>query len=311
MSFIEAAKFSLFVNVKASLFKQLIAEHSIVVFPPDTALIKKAQRNKQVYMLLDGLVDVYDDMHQKPLRSLNAGSVFGEISVLDSQPATAWVVTKTECKTLILNEQEMWQLCNKSHAFTSNILKLVVERARRVSSQLDKSAQNIKEIEQQARVDALTGLFNRRWLEENLAKIINNFQRKNIPLSYLMIDIDHFKQVNDTYGHDAGDVVLKQIGTILQTFARARDAAVRYGGEEICLILVNIEQEESLGVAERLRLAIEKTEFKYTSGKCLKITTSVGLAVLNKNDAQDSLMKRADNALYKAKDTGRNKVVAG
>jgi len=123
-----------------------------------------------------------------------------------------------------------------------------------------------------------------------------------------MIDIDHFKQVNDQYGHAVGDIVLLKCGEILLEHARERDAAVRYGGEELSVILPHTTLKQALDIAERIRAIIEKTEFQYSKDKKLNITVSLGCSSYTGIEDKKELMKLADDALYRAKNNGRNQV---
>ncbi len=163
---------------------------------------------------------------------------------------------------------------------------------------------------QQALRDQLTGLYNRRFMNEYLKKWKFILKRQQGKASILMIDLDHFKKVNDTYGHHAGDIVLKRVAAIITSNLRASDFVFRYGGEEILVFLTDVTKENGLKVAEKLREAIELEEFR-VSNKSLKITVSIGVASYPE-DSEDleEVVKLADKALYAAKHKGRNCVVA-
>lgn len=155
-----------------------------------------------------------------------------------------------------------------------------------------------------SRNDSLTGVFSRRYWEQRLLEEFNRCQRSREKACVMMVDIDHFKKINDTYGHLVGDNVLKQFGRLLQQL-RASDITGRYGGEEFAILLPNSSLEESLLVAERLRQDIEDTQFD-SIDKC---TVSIGIASLDKRyDDAYKWLDSADKALYQAKKEGRNKV---
>lgn len=158
--------------------------------------------------------------------------------------------------------------------------------------------------------DGLTGFYNRRHFELNLEREFLRAKRYNSQISLAMIDIDHFKKVNDTYGHQFGDYVLKEISTIISSFFRKTDMIYRYGGEEIAIILTETPLENSVIPLERLRKKIEEYKFMHNDEE-VQITISAGV---NSNSEelknQMELVKYADKALYKAKKEGRNKVVA-
>lgn len=157
--------------------------------------------------------------------------------------------------------------------------------------------------------DHLTGLFNRRYMMEALDKEVQRSVRKGGTLSLIMLDIDHFKQVNDSYGHLQGDVVLQKVAQQLQKELRSYDCAARYGGEEFVAILPDSTLKESVFVADRVRLAVQGTRFNGPLAK-LNLTVSLGVACFSKDHSStvDGFIKQADDALYRAKSNGRNRV---
>jgi two-component system, cell cycle response regulator len=159
--------------------------------------------------------------------------------------------------------------------------------------------------------DALTGVANRRSLEERLHDMWEHSQRLHEPLSLVMCDIDHFKHVNDDYGHQAGDAVLQQFATLLQAEAREIDKVGRYGGEEFVLLLPGTVLDAAVTFAERIRERVEKYAFTFENGQSVHRTMSCGVAARPhpRVGDQDALIKAADDALYVAKETGRNRVV--
>lgn len=157
--------------------------------------------------------------------------------------------------------------------------------------------------------DAMTGLYNRRFIEEYVTTLVAGSQRRKSPFSVLMLDLDFFKQVNDTHGHEAGDKVIKTLADILLRNIRSSDMAVRYGGEEFMILLLDTGAEGALKVAEKIRAEVEATKIPLPGG-ILQKTVSIGVAEFPKDsDTFWQVVKFADVALYKAKETGRNKVV--
>jgi diguanylate cyclase (GGDEF)-like protein len=157
--------------------------------------------------------------------------------------------------------------------------------------------------------DHLTGLFNRRYLMEALGKEVQRSVRKSGNLSLIILDIDHFKQVNDTHGHLQGDVVLQKVALQLQKELRAYDTAARYGGEEFIAVLPDATLNEAVFVAERVRASVEATKFSGALSP-LKLTVSIGVARFSSPGCTtvDSFIKLADDSLYRAKANGRNRV---
>jgi diguanylate cyclase (GGDEF)-like protein len=157
--------------------------------------------------------------------------------------------------------------------------------------------------------DAMTGLHNRRFLEEYTETLVAGTQRRKSQMSILMLDLDFFKMVNDTYGHDAGDTVLKALAKVLSQSVRASDMVIRYGGEEFMIILQDTDGDGAELVSEKIRAAVEALKVQL-AGTVLQKTISIGLAVFpTDSDTFWQTVKYADVALYRAKETGRNRVV--
>jgi two-component system, cell cycle response regulator len=160
--------------------------------------------------------------------------------------------------------------------------------------------------------DQLTGLFNRRYMSRHLGTLISNANATGKPVSFLILDIDYFKQVNDTHGHDIGDEVLREFATRISANVRGIDLACRYGGEEFVVVMPDTDLNFAYMVAERLRQAVADAPFSISSGPGqLPVTISIGVtASEGTGDTAEALLKRADQALYRAKRDGRNRVVA-
>lgn len=160
-----------------------------------------------------------------------------------------------------------------------------------------------------AAIDPLTELLNRRKIEMELDLELKKSKRLGLPLSLIFCDLDYFKQVNDQYGHQIGDEVLKGVSRQLQAGIREYDRAARYGGEEFLVMLPQTKAEIAAEIAERLRLSIERWRLIHQEKLWpFKITISLGVAELNRDETLDSLIDRADKALYRAKQSGRNAV---
>lgn len=165
-----------------------------------------------------------------------------------------------------------------------------------------------KKLEKLALYDALTGLYNRGKFDEILKDELIRAQRYKRSISLLMLDIDFFKKVNDTYGHQAGDEVLKNIAYIISSAIRNSDYAARYGGEEFTVILPETNLTRAIELAERIRVTIEQKKFKISENDTIQLTISIGIGSCSKEISPELLIKSADSALYKAKENGRNRV---
>lgn len=164
-------------------------------------------------------------------------------------------------------------------------------------------------LEQAALTDGLTGTQNRRYFDDALTEYIEEFRRIDKPVGLMILDLDHFKQVNDTHGHDIGDEVLKAVARCLKDMTRHHDVVARLGGEEFAVVAPNMDLELLSRFADRIRRSI--AGLSITAGNVrLKITTSVGLAVWNRQETAEEFYRRADRQLYEAKRQGRNRVCA-
>ncbi len=157
--------------------------------------------------------------------------------------------------------------------------------------------------------DSLTGLYNRRFLHQRLEEEMARSRRHDTPLACVMLDIDHFKAINDTRGHAVGDAVLREVASILRRHIRKSDIAVRYGGEEFVLVLFSNGADGARLVAERIRADVESHTFG-SDGNSVQVTISIGVCAFPEESigTADDLMRRADSALYQAKEAGRNMV---
>jgi two-component system cell cycle response regulator len=190
------------------------------------------------------------------------------------------------------------------HSHVANLDSLVRERTRQLEGALD-------EIRALTLTDPLTGCYNRRYLDERLVEQFVRSQRSGRELSLAIVDIDHFKRVNDTYGHAAGDEVLRGLADILIREMRAQvDWVARIGGEEFVVLLPETGLEAARVVAERLRIAVAAAHFNVDEVTTLRITASFGVATRLEGDTAESLLARADAMLYRAKKSTRNLVVA-
>ena len=186
----------------------------------------------------------------------------------------------------------------------SRVINNTLERAR-LRNDVKKAQAKMAEM---STVDELTKLHNRRYFIEALEGEFERASRYEIEMALIMVDLDHFKKINDTYGHPSGDMVLSKIGGILKKHVRRNDIACRYGGEEFAVILSNVSRENIYAAYDRFREMVSEHLFEYESNQ-FHITVSIGIAFSNNAESANDLLFQADQALYQAKDTGRNKTV--
>ena len=196
---------------------------------------------------------------------------------------------------------------SKSSLSKENLVK-AIDTALAKWRQIQQAKADQEKLERLANLDSLTGLYNRRVILHRLDERIKYVRRYGEELSLIMLDIDHFKKVNDQYGHLIGDGVLEGIAVLVQQNIRDTDVVGRYGGEEFIIILLKTGLPSAVDVAERIRKAIEAAEMKDSEGNVFSVTVSEGVSSYKPAEDERSLISRADDALYRAKENGRNRV---
>lgn len=189
----------------------------------------------------------------------------------------------------------------QSMSLLNNELSGLSRELAQKNRELEKANRKIKEL---SRTDSLTGLANRRYFQERYEQAFTLARRHKTPLSVAMLDLDYFKYVNDNFGHEAGDTVLRQLGQLLRQNCRHEDFAARFGGEEFIMYLSHTTAEEALELAERLRQIVAQADMLENRHP---VTISIGLSRISDADSPEALIKRADQALYAAKKAGRNR----
>jgi diguanylate cyclase len=174
---------------------------------------------------------------------------------------------------------------------------------------MEEQAQELDRTRREARTDALSGVANRKGFDEKLQMMLGAYKRQGKRCVLALADVDHFKWINDTHGHAAGDQVVTQVGKFLRDCLRGDDFVARFGGDEFALIFANVDLDAGAAVAERIRATVSKNNFGLRVGEeQAAVTFSIGVAAAWDGATADALLERADQALYKAKESGRNKV---
>ena len=200
---------------------------------------------------------------------------------------------------------EAYELERNNVKLIGELKELNANLETKVEDRTSELREAMRKLEILATTDQLTGAFNRRKCEEILVHEVERFNRYDRTFSIVIFDIDHFKKVNDVYGHLVGDIVLKEIAGLIREKSRANDYLVRWGGEEFLILLPEIELSSAKTMAENIRVSIATHRFPEVE----KITVSLGVTEFRSGDTTDRLLVRADEALYRAKNGGRNKVV--
>tara|TARA_B110000858_G_scaffold198442_1_gene265100 strand:- start:68903 stop:69865 length:963 start_codon:yes stop_codon:yes gene_type:complete len=303
-------QFQVFRDVLIDPIWELLRQCEVRKLSEGEVLLKKDQSNRTMFLVLGGSLKVYlDDEHQREAAELGQGQTVGELSVIDGSAASAHVVSADESLLLCVDEKTFWRVTRASHGFCTNLLMLLSLRMRSSNISLEESESLQGKFEQQAQTDGLTGVYNRRWLDQMLPRLLQRSEKDGMPFCVLMIDIDNFKKFNDNFGHAVGDKALRIVADTLVTKVRPIDLIVRYGGEEFCALLPETDLQSGIGAGERLRKAIHKIEVCDSNDKPIPgITISAGLAERREGESADDMLKRADQALYLAKAQGRDRV---
>jgi diguanylate cyclase (GGDEF)-like protein len=309
----ELYKLKVLQGVSLGSVEELLEKADIRTLVPGDVLLSLGQQNTSMFMILSGRLGVHLEGPQgDPVAVLEAGQTVGELSVMQGVPASAFVVCAERARLLELDEARFWALVNASHEFTVNLLMLLAERLRANNSTVSNNMQLQREYKRNAMIDGLTGLYNRRWIDDALPRFITRYSRSDQALSVLIIDVDHFKRFNDTYGHPVGDKVLVVVGQTLRANLRPNDLVARYGGEEFLVILPDTDVAEGKIVADRVRVAVGDVKLVVEGSPDLpQITISAGGACLTRNQPMADLLTTADRALYESKHAGRNRIAFG
>jgi len=275
---------------------------------PDTVILEPEIQNTTIFFILSGQAEVHLEWQgQKAISYLTPGQCIGEMSIIEGAPPSAKVVVTQVTTLLTLPGEILWQIIDRSHAVSKNLIYMLSSRIRQDNNIILESLELQRIHEQKSKNDVLTNLYNRRWLDEMLPRIFERYQTQNTRFSIIMLDIDHFKHYNDNYGHLSGDAALRNIAATITENIRPNDMAARYGGEEFMVLLPETNLEEANIIAERLRTAIKAKKITSENKEELpSITASFGIATIQENISMIDLICNADTALYKAKENGRD-----
>ncbi len=267
--------------------------------------------NDKIYVVLRGTLRVdLAGRGEGGVRHLGRGECIGELSVIDGSRTSASVLAVDQCELLALEGADILALAEASHPVARNLLRILSRRLRGTNELLREEASQSQALRLRSVIDVLTGLYTRAWLEETLERLAQRSDRGDAQFSLIMADVDHFKAVNDTWGHVAGDRVLQKVGAMLRAALRPTDSATRYGGEEFVIVLPGVaEAQVAARVAERIREAARATVLMPELGAgSPRLTISLGVAARRPHEDGKELLRRADEAMYRAKRAGRDRV---
>lgn len=281
----------------------LASEHTVDVEPNPSEALFRATETGYDLIVISLSVEAYDGLRIcSQLRSLDRTRNVPILALADSEESPARLTRGLE---IGVNDYVF-------RPVDRNELMARVRTQVRKKRYTERLRDNVQHSIEMAITDPLTELNNRRYMESHLATLVDQAAARGKPLSALVLDIDHFKSINDEYGHDAGDDVLREFATRLRKSIRGIDLACRYGGEEFVVVMPDTDLTVAAKVAERLRRRIASEPFLiHNAGRSIEVTISIGISALaNVDDTPAKLLKRGDEALYRAKRDGRNRVVA-
>ena len=298
----------LFKNVNLGSIKGLLEACSVKSLEPEEVLIASGQLNKAVYFVLSGHLRIHlDSVESESIAIFGKGESVGEISVIDNQATSANVIADGHCRVLAMNEDILWSLIQASHAAACNLLFILAKRLRHTDSIIIEGVQLEQDFQHYGSVDALTGLHNRYWFDSMFKRQFARSVANGKPFSLLMVDVDYFKRLNDTYGHLLGDRALYEVSHVITGNVRPAELIARYGGDEFIILLPDRDIRIARRVAQRLQRAVaDAPPISYGDENIFHPTLSIGISEMKKDQTPEMLIQAADEALYRAKNNGRN-----
>jgi len=299
------------VDLDSAELDQLLSQCSYRQMTEDETLLSPDVENHYLYVIISGRfgIRIGPDDGEIPLTAVVPGECVGEMSVFDSRlPSTQ--VFASEASTVMQIEQDvLWRMVSASHEIARNLLYIMSERVRYSNLVVADSLEMQRKYQRYATIDALTELHNRGWLDDMFDREIKRSERDGLSVCLLMIDVDHFKNFNDKYGHLAGDKVLVAVGRSITRPLRPNDMVARFGGEEFSVLLPETTLDNAIDIAERLRERVSQACPGKIDGKELpKVTVSIGVAEFKPGDSLETMIVSADDAMYAAKKAGRDRV---
>jgi diguanylate cyclase (GGDEF)-like protein len=309
------------VNIFADLGEEELEALIACLHPRDLeageVLFREGDPGGEMYVVQDGSLGIGVTLPDGALLELAAfsrGDFFGEMSIFEREPRSATCTAKSPCRLLSLHERDLSRLMSANPAGAAKMMKRMLAVTRRrledTGEFLADMVQWGEEARRRAITDPLTGLYNRRYLEEALEEQVSKARLGGRPLCLVMIDLDHFREINEGYSQELGDRVIVAAAEVFRACLRPTDAAARYGGDEFTFVLPDTDARTAGEVLERIRRGVEAlTLLEGLGGPVTRLTTSQGLACFPEHGADARALRRAaDAALYKAKELGRNRV---
>lgn len=281
-------------------------------------LFREGDEGNELYIVCSGMVGSsirLPDGRQREIATFGAGNFFGEMSIFDTASRSATCYCKEDCELLCLHASGFYELIEHSPAVSVKImyrmLNITTQRLRDTGQFLSDMVHWGEAARKRAITDELTGVYNRRFLDDALESHFEAARTGGTSLSLVMVDLDHFREINDMHGHEAGDRLLLQVVAVFTKHLRPNDILARYGGDEFTVLMPDTGTDEALAVAEGIRRDVAAIDSIVSdTGAVCRVTTSQGIATVPDHaaDARD-LREKADRALYRAKEEGRDRII--
>ncbi len=298
-------------EVSDETLQELLCRAEQITLRRGQYLVRRDEANTRIYIVLSGLLRVeLGEAADATIARIGPGETVGELSLLARRPVSATVVAEASTRLLAIDEQSFHWLIRASHGFAVSLLTRMAERLRANNETVQTNIEQRREFEHAALHDALTGVHSRRWFEQALPRIVQRHVFASDPLAIAVLDVDHFKRVNDRFGHPAGDSVLAEVAVLLREKVRPTDLIARFGGEEFVVIFPQTPMWGALRAAERVREAIAAAPMQHEGVALPAVTVSLGVSALGTLADPRKLLAEADQALYQAKSMGRNRTQA-
>ncbi|MFW6137731.1 MAG: diguanylate cyclase [Spirochaetota bacterium] len=279
-------------------------------------LFKEGDEGSELYIVERGRMCItinLSDGQQKQLREFTPGDFFGEMSIFENAPRSATCYAQDQSRLFSLHKKDFYRLIQEAPSTAIKIMyrmsSATTQRLRNTSEFLSDMVLWGQKARKRAITDRLTGVYNRHFLDNSLEEFFKTAKRKNEPLSVVMVDLDYFRTINDHYGHHTGDRIILEVVNVFKKYLREKDIIARYGGDEFTVVMPDTCQKEAALLAEKICREVNSTEALHLDGPVKHISTSQGIASYPDNaDNLTMLRQKADQALYKSKQDGRNRV---
>jgi len=295
----------------------IIARLHFIDIDGGETLFREGDEGNELFIVKSGKVAITIKLpsgRERELREFESGDFFGEMSIFENAPRSATCYAKQKSQLFSFHKKDFFELLESSPSIAITIMyrmsNITTERLRNTSEFLSDMVLWGEKARKRAITDELTGVYNRHFLEDSLENLFRTAKSRKRPISLVMVDLDHFRAINEYYGHKTGDRIILAVVDVFKKHLRKRDIIARYGGDEFTVIMPQTGLKEAQGIAEKICTAVARMDIlKDPDCPLGRVTTSQGIAAYP-DHAKDlkTLREKADQALYKSKEGGRNRV---